>query len=240
MSSKNEQRRTFLFEHPEELEILEQGIDFQTQIDYVECSHSFGRGELADEETIHLAHMLYSDQLPLEGKKKALTLLAHVGTITAFRELEKYCTNPDKELKQWAALAMQECKMFPGNTFTEEITGFISGGLGGHTNRMRFYFLVLPLEGRLFTPRQKEVIRDECTLVANNLRSQVESFDFSDTYVAFTALLPMDIAIAEFIEAGIRNCNELGEFVLDSYYVANIGIPNEAEIEKIISIVRKD
>lgn len=240
MSHKNDKTKEFLLHHPEELDILEEGIDFQTQTDYLEYSHSFGRGELTEEETINLGQMLYTVQLPVEGKKKALTLLAHLGNITALRQLEKYYNNPDKELKQWAALAIQECKMFLENTLTDEMTGFISSGLGGHKNRLRFYFLVLPLEGQLFTKRQKEVIKDEFTLVANTLRSEVESFDFSDAYVGFTALLPMDIAIATFMESGIKNCNDLGEFVFEFYFAANTEIPNEAEIEKIISIIRND
>ncbi|HET6559895.1 MAG TPA: hypothetical protein VFG54_21390 [Prolixibacteraceae bacterium] len=240
MSPRNDQRRKFLLHHPEELDILEEGIDFQTQKDYLEYSHSFGRGELTEEQTIDLGNMLYNHQLPVDGKKKALTLLAHLGSMTALRQLEKYYNNPDKELKQWAALALQECKMFVENILTDEMTGFISSGLGGHQNRMRYYFLVLPLEGKLFTERQKEVIKDEFTIVAKNLRSLVESFDLSDTHVGMTALLPMDIAVATFVESGIKNCNELGEFVFEFYYAANTEIPNEAEIVKIIRIVRND
>lgn len=240
MSHTNDEKRKFILHHPEEFEIVEEGIDFQTQKDYVEYSHSFGRGELTEEETIKMGHMLNNNRLPVEGKKKVLTLLAHLGTITAYRQLEKYYNNPDKELKHWAAMALQECKMFVENVLTEEMTVFISSGLGGHKNRMRYYFLVLPLEGKLFTERQKEVINDEFTIVAKNLRSLVESFDFSDTYVGMIALLPTDIAVATFVESGIKNCNELGEFVFEFYYAANTEIPNEAEIDEIISIIRKD
>lgn len=239
MSNNNDDKRKNLL-HREEFEIMEKGINFQTQIDYVEYSHSFDRGELTEEQTIKLGNMLNNPQQPVEGKKKALTLLAHQGNITALRQLEKYYNCPDKELEQWAALAIQECKMFVENTLTDERTVLISSGLGGHKNRMRYYFLVLPLEGRLFTERQKEVIKDEFTIVANNLRSLVESFDCSDTYVGMTALLPTDIAVATFVESGIENCNDLGEFVFECYYAANTEIPNEVEIERIINIVRND
>lgn len=240
MSHKNDEKGKILHHHTDELKLLEEGIDFQTQIDYVEYSHSFDRGELTEEQTIHLGNMLNSVQLPVEGKKKAMTLLAHLGSSTAYRQLEKYYHHPDKELKQWAALALQECKMFVENELTDEMTVFVSSGLGGHQNRMRYYFMVLPLEGKSFTERQKEVIKDEFTIVSNNLRSLVESFDFSDTYVGMTALLPMDIAVATFVESGIRNCNELGEFVFEFYYAANTEIPDEAEIDRIINIIRND
>jgi len=104
----------------------------------VEYSHSFERGVLTEEQTLQLGDFIFSGQAPLEMKKKALTLLAHLGTITAFRLIEMYHKKPDKELKQWSALALQECKMFLEDSLTNEMTGFISSGLGGLYNKMRF------------------------------------------------------------------------------------------------------
>lgn len=240
MSPRNDERRKYLLEHPDEFHILEEGIDYQTHNEYVEYTETFDRGELSEEETINLGNMLCDIKLPIDGKKKVLTLLAHLGSITALKQIEKYNNNPDKELKQWCALALQECKVFLENTLTDQETGFISSGLGGLKNRLRFYFLVLPMEGQRFTERQKQVINDEMNLVARDLHVLVESFDLSETYVGFTALLPLDIAVAEFIEAGIKNCNELGEFVFEFYYATNLEIPNESEIEEIIRIIRSD
>jgi len=240
MIDQNEEKEKYLLNQSKEFEILEEAIDFQTQNDYVEYSDTFDRGELSEEETINLSNMLYNNMMPLEGKKKGLTMLAHLGSVTAFRLIEKYYKSPDNELKQWSALALQECKMFLENKLTDQTTGFVSSGLGGLKNRLRFYFLVLPLEDRLFTETQKHVIQDEMNLVAKKLRSQVESFDLSDTYVGFTALMPMDIAVETLMARGIKQCNELGEFVFEFYYATNQSIPGESEIEEIIRIVRSD
>jgi len=240
MIDENENESEYLLNHPEELDILEEAIDFQTQKDYIDYSDTFDRGDLTEDETLNLSNMLYSNKLPVEGKKKALTLLAHLGSVTAFRQIEKYYNNPDNDLKQWSALALQECKMFLENKLTDRMSGFVSSGLGGFKNRLRFYFLVLPLEDQLFTEIQKHVIQDEFNLVAKKYRSLVESFDLSDTYVGFIVLMPMDIAVDTLMAAGIKKCNELGEFVLESYYATNLGIPGEPEIKEIIRIVRSD
>jgi len=143
MIDQNEEKEKYLLNQSKEFEILEEAIDFQTQNDYVEYSDTFDRGELSEEETINLSNMLYNNTMPLEGKKKGLTLLAHLGSVTAFRLIEKYYKSPDNELKQWSALALQECKMFLENKLTDQTTGFVSSGLGGLKNRLRFYFLVL-------------------------------------------------------------------------------------------------
>lgn len=223
-----------------ELMVLEEPIDFQTQIDYLEYSHSFDMGELTEEQTIHLGGLLSGNEMPVEHKKKALAILAHLGTLTALREIEKFYPQADKELKSWSALALQECKMFLGGELADMETCFISSGLGGLKNRSRYYFFVIPLEGKLFTITQKNVIRDEVNLVAKELRSLVESFDLSDTYVGFKTLMPPDIAVATLMETAIKKCNELGEFVFEYYYATNADIPNEAEIEDIIQIIRSD
>ncbi len=49
----------------------------------------------------------------------------------------------------------------------------------------------------------------------------------------------MDVAVATFIETGIENCNELGNFVFEHYFVTNMNIPNKEEIEEIIKKVRE-
>ncbi|MGE5394143.1 MAG: hypothetical protein ACM3P1_05315 [Candidatus Saccharibacteria bacterium] len=236
MSSQFKNNRKFHL-HLEGLELLEEGIDLQTQIEYIEHSHSFDRGELTREQIVNLGNMLSDSQLPSEGKKKVLSLLAHTDNIAAFKQIEKYYNNPDKEIKQWAALALQESKIFLESSLTQEMTCFVSSGLGGNKNRMRYYFLVLPLEGKLFSEKQKAVIKDEFTIVAKNLGSEIESFDFSDTYAGITVLLPLDIAPETFFKSGMMKCNELGEFVLEYYYVTNTDIPDQPEIEKIIRII---
>ena len=75
-------------------------------------------------------------------------------------------------------------------------------------------------------------------MVTNDLQSLVESFDLADIYVAFTALMPIYVAVETFIATGIKKCNELGEFVFEFYYATNQSITGEAEIKEIITIIR--
>ncbi|MDP3913442.1 MAG: hypothetical protein Q8R96_06880 [Bacteroidota bacterium] len=240
MQDNPEDIQKFLENIPDQFNILEKGIDFKVQAEYVEYSHSFDRGELTEKETHALGNILFRQETPFEVKKKALALLAHLGTILAFRIIEKYFKNPDKDLEQWAALALQECKMFLESAIMDISTGFVSSGLGGLANRMRYYFLLLPLTDKLFTPTQSEIIRDELQLVCKELNCILETTNFSGNYVGMTILVPMDVAVGTVIETGIKNCNELGEFVFQHYYVANTNIPDESEITDIIKIVTAD
>ena len=239
MIDKHEDIRKLLNSIPDKFDIMEEGIDVQIQNEYIDYSHSFERGELTETETNNLSRILFDIETTIEAKKKVLTLLAHLGTITAFRQIEKYYRNPDKDLKQWTALALQECKMFLESSLTDQSTGFISSGLGGLNDKLRYYFLILPLSDRQFTATQKIIINDELNIVAGDLNCIVESVDLSDTFVGLIALVPMDVAVGTFIEEGIKKCNELGVFVFEHYYATNQNIPDKAEITEIIKIVKE-
>jgi len=221
---------------PDKFAVMEEGIDIETQEEYIELSHSYGEGELTEQETIKLGSLLCSN-IPIEGKKRVLSLLAHLGTVTAFRQIEYYCKSPDVELKKWALLALRECRMFLENSLDDENNGFIISGMGGIGDKMRIYFFVLPLMEQPFTSLQKDTIRDEYSILCKEYNSVIETFYYSDNYVGLTILIPFDVAIATIIDNGIKKCNELGAFVLEQYYVTNMGVPDESEIPNIIRIV---
>ena len=239
MTDKHEDIRKFLNTLPDNFDLMEQRIDPQTQKEYFDYSHSFGRGELTNTETIKLANILLDTNTKIVAKKKALTILAHLGTITAFRQIEKYCANPDSDLKQWSALALQECKMFIESSLTGHNTGFISSGLGSLNNKMRYFFLALSASGKPFTWSQKNLIKVEFTDTANELNCAVETVDYAETYIGLTVLVPMTVAVGKFIEKGIAKCNELGNYVFEHYYVTNQEIPDKSEIEGIIKKIRE-
>lgn len=239
MKDEHEDTQEFLNIIPDNFDILEVGIDIQTQLEYIEYSHSFGSGKLTEKEPLQLCNILFDTSKPLKAKKKALTLLAHLGTINAFRQIEKYAKHPEKDLIQWTALALQECKMFLESTLSDESAGFISNGLGGLQNKMRFYFLILPSSDIAFTRSQKNTITEELNLAAKNMNSVVESIHHSEKFVGLTVLIPMDVAVGPFIDTVIKNCNELGDFLFEHYYVTNQNIPNISEINEIIKIVKE-
>ena len=240
MTDRLEDIQKFLEAMPDRFDIMNEGIDTQTQKEYIDYSHSFDRGELSEVETINLSNILFDTKTEIEAKKKALTLLAYQGSIIAFRQIEKYYMHLDKDIKQWTALALQECKMFLESNLTDQAIGFISSGLGGLEDKLRYYFLVLPSSDRPFTPTQKNIIKEEFNLAPKDLNCIVEVIDQSDRFVGLTVLVPMDVAVGTLIETGINKCNELGGFVFEHYYVTNQNIPDKLEVDDIIMTVKQE
>lgn len=93
MKDKDEEIQKILANMSEQFDIMDEGIDIQTQIEYMEVSHSFSEGELTEQETIKLGSLLFNSQIPIDGKKRALSMLAHLGTVVAFRQIEQYSKN---------------------------------------------------------------------------------------------------------------------------------------------------
>ena len=236
MTDEEEEIQRILESIPDKFDVMEEGIDIQTQKEYIELSHSFGEGELTEQETIKLGSLLCMN-IPVDGKKRALSMLAHIGTVVAFRQIEQYSKSLDPELQKWAYLALRECRMFLENSLGDDNNGLIISGMGGIGERMRIYFFVLPLMERPFTSLQKDIIRDEYTILCTAYNSVIETFYYADNYVGLTLLIPFDVAIATIIDNGIKKCNELGAFVLEHYYVTNMGTPDVSEIPDIIRIV---
>ena len=239
MTDDNDEIKRFLESIPDKFQILDEGINIELQKEYLDYSDSFGHGQFTDEEVDRFGAILFRPDVPDEQKKKGLTILAHVGTISAFKQLSKFYANADKQLKQWSALALHECKMFLESELLEESIGFISTGLGGTRDKLRIYFLVLPIDGKAFDPQKHKIIGSELSHVAKELNCEIENFDFQELYAGLTVLIPMDVAVATFIDKGIQCCNEFGNFVLEHYYAANTEIPDKKEIEEIIKIVRE-
>ncbi len=237
MKDKEKEIQSILANMSDNFDIMADGQDFQTQMEYMEQSHSFGYGELTEQETFKLGSMLTNKHIRIDGKKRALSILAHLGTVSAFRQIEQYSKNPDEELLQWTRLALRECRMFLENSLGDESNGLIITGMGGVGERLRYYFFVLPLMEQSFNILHKDIIRDEFTIVCQDFNSIIETFHYSDNYVGLTILMPMDVAIGKLIDTGIQKCNELGVFVLESYYVTNMEVPEESEIPDIIKII---
>ena len=238
MKNDHDQIKKFLENIPEIFQIHEEGVKIEIQKEYLEYSESFERGILTDGEIKKFSKIIFTSETPDEAKKKGLVILAHTGSISAFRQISNYYEKAEGELKQWASLALQECRMFLESELSDENMGFISTGLGGTKDKLRVYFLVLPLDKKTFNEQQHKIIENELNQTAKELNCDIENYDFQENYLGLTVLIPMDVAIGTFIDTGIKNCNELGNFVLEHYYAGNTGIPDKNEINEIIDIVR--
>jgi len=213
----------------------------ETHIDYIQSTHSHEFREYSEEETAEMGKVLLSADVSDDDRKRCLGVLAHLGTVQAHQILKDYQAIAEgDEMKTWAELARQECRMFLEMELSGEPQLMISSGLGGDENRFRYYYMVLPMPGNQFQPGVEIAVRIAFEEVAAGLECEIEDVVFNTEYIGIKALVPLDVAPADLVVPAIEQCNQHGELVLEYYYCTNMQIPGEEEAKEIISIIMED
>ncbi len=115
MTDNEEDIKGFLDKLPKRYQNLEKRIDEQVKTEFLELSSATGRRELLEKEVIVLSRALDYPTGDVIMKKRALVILSNTGSIVGFRHIEQYYKNPDKELRQWSALALNHCLLLIKN-----------------------------------------------------------------------------------------------------------------------------
>lgn len=109
----------FLKKLPDNYNHLHKNTGMGVQNEYNAFYKKTGLRELEEKEIMVLGRALQYPNGDVIMKKRALVILANVKSITAFREIEQYYQNPDKELEHWAALALHSSKNLLENSIED-------------------------------------------------------------------------------------------------------------------------
>lgn len=215
----------------DDVRILERAIDLTLQKEYLSASKIAGHDGLLSAEVLKETQKLFYKNTPGDYKKKLLISLAHCATAESYRTIEKYIKITEPELKDWAILALHECRAHLESNLFKEDSSFIATGLGGEGNKLRYCFIISPLDRKSFKKLYRNIINDKFITICNKLDSVLEHVDFKKNYAKIKILVPMDVAVGYLIEEGIRECNEKEGFVKPFFYVTNVAEPTKNEIE---------
>ncbi|OWY20245.1 hypothetical protein C7N43_21820 [Sphingobacteriales bacterium UPWRP_1] len=225
---------------PQQLVVLESAIDPGLLKEYFEKSTEVAGLREEDAENVEsLKDALFDELGDIEKKKIIMLLLAHTGSVTAYRILEEYGqVVQEPVLKKWMLLALQECRMFLESELLDETHGFILSGLGGSGNKLRYFFVVVAAEPNALTPFQQQRVESEFESICRQYHTQIEQVILNPDYVAFIALIPIDVTVNDFIDRGIEQSNELGNFLLTVYLITNMEIPTPEQLTEYIEQMR--
>ncbi len=222
---------------PEKLSIMKSKIEIppETHSEYISHHDKINRGDYEYKKVIKESNKLFQNNVLLDNKKETLFLLAHYGTLESFKIVNKFLDSGEKDLKPWALIALEECRMFLESDITEKDKGIIIGGAGGDGKRLRCYFVVRSAKKADFSDSERKIIRDGFKKTSKELDCKIEKIEFQNNSALITVLVPIDIAVSELIEMGIEICNSKKE-ILDSYYfVTNVKKPSKEEIAEFRS-----
>ena len=122
----------------------------------------------------------------------------------------------------------------------KEEEGFISTGLGGRDNKIRYCVIVGTKESRTLPRSERETLEEGFKGSSDKYESEIEEINFGTNYAMMGILVPMHVAVGEVIEEGIRRCNRKVEILFVDYYVTNVKKPTKGEISRYLRDIRRE
>lgn len=228
-----EKIREILGDSPGNLKVLEQQIDMDLQLEYYECSRKMR--EEKDEAWV-MDHMQYLEEpgYSMDVKKEILARLASVAKTECYRAIESFLDTAREPLRTWAVLSLNESRMVLESKIMDENQVFISTGLGGKDEKLR-YFVVLMTRSRIdLSESQQMVIKNEFGYIMEKFDAVLEEYNFSGSLATILILLPMKHSLKSVFKEAIDECNRYGDFLNDDFIVTNVRVLSFQEIEDFL------
>ncbi|MBE9468193.1 MAG: hypothetical protein IMY72_07725 [Bacteroidetes bacterium] len=219
---------------PGKLNILNEPIDINVQIEYFEYSKKIKEKNNSINIIIDIKN-LFEKETSIEEKKQLIASLASQDNVKSYRTLEKYSKSPDKELKNWSLLALQESRMLIEGSILEENQIFISTGLGGKDSKLRYFVVFFAKNKADFSDIQKKIITKELKFTLKHNNAEIEKIKFDKNFSTILSLIPIQEPIEIIFKDVIRNCNELGNFINDDFLITNTKVMNKDEVENYLN-----
>lgn len=222
--------------------ILEQRIPVDLQMDYFKNSEKMRKenaltSPLNDKESENVFHLLVLEDTSHEEKKRLLTTLAISKSVKAYRLLEEYVQQPDPDVADWAYMALMESRISLESELSDEKQIYISTGLGGKGEKLRFYILILSAEKKPFVDYQRQIIEREFAYYLPKEDCEIERLTIDNLYVELVFLIPVKADIKAVLDNVISECNQYGDFLSKSFTITNV---KELTKEEVLEILNKD
>jgi len=218
---------------PEGFSVLEEQIDISVQMEYFEQAKLI-KEDLDKQQVLDSAPELLNENVPDDRKKMLLSELASLNDVKAYRIIEKFKEEADEKLKDWAVLAYQEAKLGLQSQLLEENQVFISTGMGGKGDKLRYFLVFLSKDESDFTETQQKVICNEFRYKLKESRSEIEEIEFSENIACMIALIPIKAPIKTMLRTAIKESNNYGDFLHENFLITNVKKLSFEEIKEFL------
>jgi len=223
---------------PGSFNIMEDTIDVDLQMEYFEFSKKMSQ-EFDEQWVINQLPVLDDPDGLLSSKKEVLARLASMHDVSAYRAIESYQKDVEPELREWCILALQESRMNLESHLLEENQIFISTGLGGKEDKLRYFVVLIARNRELLSDSQIRIINSEFTEVLNKFDAEIEDSNASGYLATFQLLLPIQYPVKQVFQEGIDEVNQFGDFLRETCIVTNVKKLSFEEIEDFIEQKKK-
>ena len=219
--------------------ILEQRVPVELQMEYFKYSEQVrkerAKADLNDMDYTAFRESLSNPESTTDYKKYILSMLATSREVKAYRMLEDYVQHPDEDVSNWAYMALMESRISLESELSDEKQIYISTGLGGKGEKLRFYVLMLSRDRKPFLEYQRKVIEREFAYFLPKADCEIERLTIGEQYVELVFLIPVRADIKLTLDKVINECNQYGDFLSDIFTITNVKELTEQEVTDIIN-----
>ena len=219
--------------------ILEQRVPVELQMEYFKYSEQVrkerAKPDLNDMDYTAFRESLSNPESTTDYKKYILSMLATSREVKAYRMLEDYVQHPDEDVSNWAYMALMESRISLESELSDEKQIYISTGLGGKGEKLRFYVLMLSRDRKPFLEYQRKVIEREFAYFLPKADCEIERLTIGEQYVELVFLIPVRADIKLTLDKVINEWNQYGDFLSDIFTITNVKELTEQEVTDIIN-----
>lgn len=221
------------------ISVLEEQVDVELQMEYFDMSKRL-YDDLDKKAIISQKDQLLSPEASVDEKKELLSSLAKIDDPVAYRMLEAYRDKPDSGLEQWSKMAFQESKMVLETSLLGETPIFVSTGMGGQGSSLRYFIVLVAKKDIKLEEWQISLVTKEIDFVFEKVSGTVEELQVEEDMFMITGLLHLSLNIKDTITDIVQECNQIGDFLMESFIVTNVKKIDIDEIRAMVQEARKD
>ena len=121
------------------------------------------------------------------------------------------------------------------SSLLDEQLVFISTGLGGKGQKLRYYVVFINKNQQvILNATQQKLLKNEIIFELNQHDGEFESMDFSEGFSTALAMLPLQSDLRQIFRNIIDECNQYGDFLDDDMIVTNVKIMSRNEILEML------
>lgn len=221
---------------PGKFSILDYPVDLDLQIKYFETSAKVKTNNIDKEQVLNDSEKLFDSEIMDEEKKEILIKLAAIDNPDAYRQIEKFLERAEGYLYDWGRLALQESKLLLESIYLNEPRLFISTGLGGKDNLLRYFVVFFTKDFTDIEDYQKDIIKKELNFALSSKNYITEEIIFDRNVVMATVLVAFNEDVIKLMTDIIAECNLYGNFLYKSCLITNV---KKLDINEIDHLIRK-
>jgi len=210
------------------LHVLETNVPIEKQMEYFRYSEKIKEVDTSSDEPVdELIEILNSNESTVSKIKFALVCLASSGNVKAYRAIEAYNGIHSDD---WSSMALLQAKITLQTQFSDEKQIFISSGLGGKEDLIRFYAFLKSTDRKYFSEYQRNLIEKEIPYYIERYKGISEEIDIKENYFTILFLVQFRVDVKKMMEDAVSECNQYGNFIDKRFIITNMKIFSDEEI----------